>query len=794
MNSHFQLMLQQAIQAFQDGSLDRASSILRRLLQVDSKNLPALHILGLIKASQESYKEAAELLARAAKLNPNEASIQYNLAKALVDSGSHLESIPHHKKAVELAPNNPEAWLNYGKTVFNLGRYQDALACYDKALILNPDYADAYLNKGACFKELKRFDEALEFAEKALAINPSLAQAWSNMGVALRELKRYEEALDYYDKALSLKPDYTEAWSNKGAILFELKRYEEALDYYNKALSLKPDYPEAWNNKGAILFELKRYEEALEIAEKALAINPNFAEAWSNMGATLGELKRYEEALDYYNKALSLKPDYSEAWSNKGAALDELKRYEEAIESYKQALSLNPDIDYIREHIIHTEMKMCKWDEFEKKLEIFLYEARVNKKPINPFSLLSLVDNGLLSKQCSEVYSHDKYPPNLSLGKLPKSLKREKICVGYFSADFRHHAVSILTAELYELHDKKQFEIIAFSYGADDKSPMRLRLKATFDKFIDVSGMSDMAVAKLARDLGVDIAVDLGGFTAHSRSGIFAYRAAPIQVGYIGYLGTMGSEYIDYLIADQIIIPGGSEHFYSEKIVYLPSYQVNDRKRVISDRKFTREDLGLPENGFVFSCFNSNYKILPSTFAGWMRILHAVKGSTLFLFAETHRAEENLKKEAEARGISSHRLVFSKFLSAEEYLARYQVCDLFLDTTPYNAGTTASDALWAGLPVLTLIGNSFASRVAASILNAIELPDLITQTQEEYEAQAIELALNPQKLSKIKQGLAENRLSTPLFDTPLFTKSIESAYKQMMHYYWADLPPQNIHI
>ncbi|MDO8715029.1 MAG: tetratricopeptide repeat protein [Polynucleobacter sp.] len=760
MNSHFELMLQQAIQAFQEGGFDRASSILTRLLQVDPKSLPALHILGLIKASQERYKEAAELLARAAKLNPNEASIQYNLAKALMDNGSYHQSIPHHKKAVQLASNNPEAWLNYGKTVFNLGCYQDAIVNYDRALSLNPDYAEAYLNKGASYKELKRYEEALEFAEKALSINPNLAQAWSNKGVVLKELQQYEEAIHHFDKALSLKPDY----------------------------------PDAWINKGAILFELKRYDEALRLAEKALEINPNSAEAWSNKGLTLKELQRYEEAIHHFDKALSLKPDYSQAWTNKAGALYELKRYDEAIVHYEKALILRPDIDYVHEHILHTEMKMCNWIGFDKNLENILNKTRINKKAINPFTLLALVDDGSLSKQCSEIYIRDKYPPNLSLGKIPKASKREKIRIGYFSADFRHHAVSILTAELYELHDKNKFEIIAFTFGADDKSPMRERLNKSFNQFIDVTDMPDKAVAKLARDLGVDIAVDLGGFTAHSRTGIFAYRAAPIQVSYIGYLGTMGSEYIDYLVADRTIIPLGSEHLYAEKIIYLPSYQVNDRKRVISDKRFTRQELGLPDNSFVFSCFNANFKILPSTFDGWMRILKAVESSVLLLYAETHWAEANLRKEAEARGVSGHRLVFSKFSTAEEYLARYRACDLFLDTVPYNAGTTASDALWAGLPVLTLMGNSFASRVAASLLNAIELPELITETQEAYEATAIDLALNPQKLIKIRQKLAENRLSAALFDTPLFVKSIEAAYCRMMNYYWADLPPEHIHI
>jgi predicted O-linked N-acetylglucosamine transferase (SPINDLY family) len=416
------------------------------------------------------------------------------------------------------------------------------------------------------------------------------------------------------------------------------------------------------------------------------------------------------------------------------------------------------------------------------------------KKVSEPFALLALSDDALLHKKSSEIYALKKYPKNPTLGSIPKHAKKEKIRIGYFSADLRQHAVSILAAELFELHNKNRFEIIAFSFGADDKSLMRLRLSGAFNQFIDVSSMSDLDIARLSRELKIDIAVDLGGYTSVCRTGLFAYRAAPIQVSYLGYLGTMGTEYIDYILADKTIIPDGSEPYYSEKIVYLPSYQVNDRRRVISDKIFTRRELGLPEKGFVFCCFNNNYKILPNTFASWMRILKAAEDSILFLYADNKWVEENLKKEAEARGINRARLVFGRSIHADEYLARYRACDLFLDTTPYNAGTTASDALWAGVPILTFIGQSFASRMAASLLKAIELPELITSTQEEYEALAIDLAKNPQKLADIKLKLANNRLSTPLFDTPLFTKNLEAAYIKIYERYQDDLQPDHITI
>jgi len=724
MNPELQIKLQQAIEAFQKGNFANADSILNSILNVDTQNLPALHILGLIKASQAKYKEAAELLARAARIHPNEASIQYNLAKALADSGSESESLPHHKKAVELAPTNPEAWLNYGKTLLNLGFYDDALTICDKAISLKPDYAAAYINKGAAYKELSRYDEAIAFAERALTINPNLAEAWNNKGIALKELKCSEDAINSFDRAISLKPD--------------------------------------------------------------------FAEAWVNKGNTLHELGRYEEALTHYDKALSVKSEYVEALSNKAVTLSELKRYDEAINHYEKALYLNPSFDWALGNCLHIKMKICNWVEFGKNLLSLENNIKSGKKATSPFAILSLCDDPQLHKQCAEIYTKSKYPLNLSLGPIVKHPKQEKIRIGYFSSDFRDHPVAYLTAELFELHDKFQFEIFAFSSGPDDKSAMRSRLNRAFTQFIDIRTMSDKRVAELARELCVDIAIDLGGFTAQSRPGIFSYRAAPIQVSYIGYLGTMGAQYIDYLIADATIIPVDSRSYFTEKIAYIPSYQANDSQRKISQRIFTRDELGLPDKGFVFACFNNNYKILPATFNSWMRILKASEGSVLFLYADSEKTQDNLRKEAEVRGISGQRLVFGKSLPLEDYLARYKSCDLFLDTAPYNAGTTASDALWMGLPVLTLTGKSFASRMAASLLNAIGLLELITTSQGAYEAKAIELAKSPDKLANIKTMLIKNRADSPLFNAPLFIYHLEAIYTQMMNRHWADLPPDHL--
>jgi protein O-GlcNAc transferase len=828
MNPQIGFLLNKALESLRNSNLESAGLYLKQALRLQSNNPHALRLLGVIAAQRKQYSEALNYLNnslkalpknalalsnlgnvyfelkeydnaldaydRSIKIDPKYEEVYSNKGNTLYELKRFDEAIAHHDIALSLQPGYAQGWTNKGNTLNELKRFDEAIAHHDRALSLKPDYVEAWSNKGNALKEIKRFDEAIAHYDKALSLNPDYAEAWTNKGNTLNELKRFDEAIAHHDRALSLKPDYVEAWSNKGNALKELKRYDEAITHYDKALSLNSDYAEAWSNKGTTLQELKYFDEAIAHYDKALSLNPGYVEGWSNKGNTLYKLKRFDEAIAHYDVALSLNPDYVEGWSNKGNLLRELKRYDEAIAHIEQVLSLKPTFDWLLGDLLHLNMIVGAWTSFSDSLMNISKRIIENQKVIQPFCLITLSDDSYLHKKSSENYVKDKYLENLALGSIPKFSKNEKIRIGYFSADFRDHAVSILTAELFELHDKNRFEIIAFSFGADDKSPIRLRLSEAFNQFIDVGEMPDLEIAKLSRDLQIDIAVDLGGHTAGGRTGIFSYRAAPIQLSYIGYLGTMGASYYDYLLADKIIIPEDLQKFYSEKITYLPSYQVNDRRRLISDRQFTRAELGLPEIGFVFCSFNNNYKILPSTFEGWIRILKAVDSSVLFLYVENKWAKTNLQDAFEAEGINSSRLVFASHMPKEENLARYRACDLFLDTFPYNAGTTASDALWAGVPVLTRMGQSFASRMATSLLNAIGLPELITNTQEEYEALAIELALNPQKLEEIKLKLANNRLTTPLFDTPLFAKNLEAAYLQMYERYQADLQPDHIEI
>ena len=760
MSPHLQTMLQQAINHTQQNNFSQAKLLFNYILKIQPKNFDALHAMGFICGVENNHQEASYYLIRAIKINSNVLEVNMNCAKSLQEVGNYLDSIKYFQQAIFLSPNNHEVWLGCGRS----------------------------------FKSLRRFDEAIAHYDKALGLNPNYAEAWSNKGKTLHELKRYEEAIAHYDKALSLKPDYADVWSNKGVTLHELKRFDEAIAHYDKALSLNPNYAKAWSNKGVTFHVLKRFDEAIAHYDKALSLKPDYAVGWSNKGNTLHELNRFDEAIAHYDKAISLMPDYHNAWTNKGNTLRELKRFDEAIAHYDKALTLRPDIDWVSGGLQNTKMTICSWSGLSESSEDIFKKVMASEKVVAPFSLLALNDDALLHKKCSEIYIQSRYPFNPVLEPILKRPQSQKIRVGYFSADFKNHPVAYLISELIELHDRSQFEIYGFSLvKAVDE--MSRRFKLVFDHSIESQGMSDIEIAQLSRDLNIDIAVDLTGFTQDARTGIFSYRAAPIQVNYLGYPGTMGADYIDYIIADKTLIPLDAQSSYTEKVVYLPnSYQVNDRKRLISDRQFTRHELGLPEDEFVFCCFNNNFKILPVTFASWMRILKAVEGSVLWLLQDNPWAVENLKKEAQKQGVDAQRLVFAERIPLPEHLARHRQADLFLDTLPYNAHTTASDALWAGLPVLTLMGNTFPGRVGASLLKAIDLPELITNTQEEYEAMAIELAMNPQKLRDIKLKLARNRLATPLFDTPLFTKNLETIYIKMMERYQADLQPDHITI
>lgn len=739
--------------------------------------------------------KAKEIYERVLKMQPDHFDALHFLGVIAYQNGNTRNALDLIGKAIEINPNSAAAYSNRGMVLQELKQFEAAVASYDKAIAIAPDFAGAYNNRGNALQEIKRFHEALASYERALQIMPAYDQAYNNRGNALKELKRLDEALASYARALKIKPDYAEAYNNRGTTLHELMRFDEALASYECALKINPLSAEAYNNRGITLRELRRSDEALVNFERALQIKPDYDEAHNNYGNTLGDLKRFEEALASYERALKIRPDFAGALNNLGNMLLALKRYEDALVSYERALKVKPDYEWLYGIWLHTKMTLVDWSNWGAQIEYLVENISRGKKMTPPFPVLALTDAISIQRQAAKTWVGEKIPEKHILPPIIRRRKRDSIRVGYYSADYHDHATAYLMAELFECHDRRKFELTAFSFGPAKVDGMRRRISEAFHQFLDVRAQSNQEVAELSRRMEIDIAVDLKGFTQDARAEIFSFRAAPIQVSYLGYPGTMAAEYIDYIIADRTLIPQENWQFYSEKIVYLPnSYQVNDRKRRISDESFSRAELGLPATGFVFCCFNKSYKIMPSTFDGWMRILKRVEGSVIWLLEVNATAADNLRREAEARGVSAARLIFARHMPLPEHLGRHRAADLFLDTLPYNAHTTASDALWAGLPVLTRIGNSFAARVSASLLNAIGVPELITATQEQYEALAVELATNPGRLAAIAAKLNKNRLTAPLFDTDLFARHIENAYVQMYESYQAGIPADHIFV
>jgi len=746
----------------------------------------------------QQFQQALESYDKAILLKPQFAEAHNNRGNALHALKQYQAALESYEKAVNFNPDFAEAYTNRGNVLHSLQQYQKALESYDKAVLLKPEFAQAHNNRGDTLQALHLYQAAVESYDKTILLMPQFADACNNRGNALLALEQYQMALESYDKTILLRQDYVQAHTNRGCVLHTLQQYQAALESHDRAIFHNPEFAEAYSNRGNTLHALQLYQSALESCEKAIRLNPELAEAYNNRGNTLHYLQQYQAALESYDKAIQLNPEFVDAYSNRANTLQILEQYQAALDSYDKVLQLKPGYAYAYGLRLYMRRFLCNWvaTDIDTDSECQLLEAAIDRgeRAAIPFTVLAVSGSLELQRKIAEIFVRDKVPSR-STAAIPRRATRDKIRIGYFSADFYNHATSYLMAELFERHDRNKFEVMGFSFGPDTVDEMSTRVSSAMDRFLDIRSMPDREVAELCRKLELDIAVDLKGFTRDGRTGIFAERAAPIQVSYLGYPGTMGTDYIDYLIADPTLIPEASQRYYSEKIVYLPdSYQVNDSQRPISAKPCTRADEGLPDTAFVFCCFNLSYKITPPVFSSWMRILGQVEGSVLWFLENGPVTASNLRKEAARRGISPDRLIFAKRLPLAEHLARQKLADLFLDTSPYNAHTTASDALWGGLPVLTCMGDTFASRVAASLLRAVDLPELVAESQAEFEKLAVELAHDTQRLQALRQRLQQNRLTAPLFDTHLFTRHLEAAYSAMVERYQAGLPSDHIHV
>ena len=754
--SNVNQLLQQAIGLHQQGRLADAEPVYRAVLNAQPDNFDGRHLLGVLRLQQGRHEEAVALIGR----------------------------------ALRARPNAPEALANAGLALQALGRHDEAIASYDRAVALKPDFADALFNRGNALGALGRYADAVASYDRAIALRPTFAAALANRGNALQLLRRPAEAIASYDAALALRADRADVLNNRGNAYAELHRHREALADYDRALAQEHRSPDAHTNRGNALAALGYHAEALRCHDRALALASDHPAAHYNRGIALNALRRNEEAVAAYDRAIALGADAASALHNRGIALTQLERHDEAGASYDRALAIDPGSKYLPGDVAHARAHLCDWTDRDALVARIVAGVAAQQPVCAPFAFLSLTDDPAAQRACAEVFVRDTaVAPGRALWN-GERYAHDRIRVAYLSADYYSHATAYLTARLFELHDRERFAIHGISFGPDDRSEMRARLSAGFDRFIDVRDRSDADVAALLRELEIDIAVDLKGYTKDSRPGILLCRPAPIQVSYLGYPGTMGAGFIDYVLGDPFVIPAADRMHYREAVVHLRGcYQVNDAMRAIAARTPTRAEAGLPEARFVYCCFNNSYKITPAVFDTWMRLLRQVDGAVLWLLAGDPAAERNLRREAGEHGIDPARLVFAPRMPLAEHLARHRLADLFVDTLPYNAHTTASDALWSGLPVLTCVGRSFASRVAGSLLHAVGLPELVTDDAAAYEALALELARDPARLADFRARLARDRLALPLFDTDGFRRQVEAAYTTMVERHRRGEPP-----
>jgi predicted O-linked N-acetylglucosamine transferase (SPINDLY family) len=827
---HFDALQMLGLLRYQQGRFPDALSLIGAALQAKPDFAPAFLNYGLVLDALKRHREALASYDRALALQPDYAEALYNRGVALRSLQRPAEALASFERALSVRPQYLDAHVERGYALQDLGRPAEALASYDKALAIWPDHARSLYNRGSVLRDLRRPAEALASYDAALAIKPDYIEALNNRGLALLDLQRPADALASFERALRFRPDYVRALNNRGNTLQDLGRPAEALASYDEVLAIQPAYAQAHYNRGVVLRDMHRPAEAFASFERALSIDPSHVDALNNRGVVLRDLNRPLEALASYDRALSIKPDHIEALNNRGNALRDLKRPVEALASFEQALAVNPDdpdalnnrglalLDLKRpaqaiasfeaalaiapDHryafggMADAALACCDWRRTTMlAAELANHVERPHGLIVSPFTLLAHGGDPSLQLKCARRFVADKLPasPRPLSGGMTR--RHDRLRTAYISADYNQHAMAFVMVRLFELHDRARFETVGISLGRDDQSDIRARLVRSFDQFHDVQSKSDLDVANLLHDLQIDIAIDLNGHTQGGRLGVLAHRPAPIQVSYLGYSGSTGADFIDYVIGDRTVLPFDQQPFFAERIVHLPNcFMANDSNRKIAAQTPTRRELELPDDGFVFCSFNNNYKITPPVFDVWMRLLHAVAGSVLWLLRDNGDAEASLRREAAERGIDPASLVFAGRLSHEEHLARHRAADLFLDTVPYNAHTTASDALWVGLPLLTCRGSAFPGRVAASLLHAAGLPELAADDLAEYEALALRLATDAPLLQGFRRRLEQNRASCPLFDTDRFCRHIESAYATMWDLHERGEPPRSFSV
>lgn len=805
------------------GRLTEAENAYRQAIAIDSRYADVLVNLGFILRVQDKSSEAEQCLLQALEINPGMEDAYFILGEILQSRGDLAGAIENYRKALQLKPEFEHVYnnlynaldqngqdqearevldqaivLNPNSVEFNFlkgnafakeGDWVNAIFCYNKALSFDPGYYPALVHLGNAFKEHGNPDAALLSYQKALEINPEAADIHNNLGAYFQDTGDLVKAENFYRKAIELNPNFSEVYNNLAGVLITQGRLDEAIIWFKQALAINPDSAEVHNNFGKGLRRQLKLAEAEMEFRKAIQLDPGYYDALNNLGTVLRDQGKHAEAIENICQAVAIKPDFIMAQNNLGVIFQEQGDLEKALDCFKQALVFEPDLAETKVNLLYMALYLNEWKELHRlgqEARKAIREEDAQKiDHIAPFSFLAIPsstasEQQICSRNCAQRISRAMQPWQGKLGFEFKRERKHKIKLGYLSADYRNHPVAHLMSQIFTLHDRECFHVSAYSIGPNDGTGMRERLQTYFDEFIDLRNMTDVDAARKIYADEVDILINLTGYTQHSRSEILALRPAPLQVNYLGYPGTLGADFIDYLIADQFIIPPQYKQYYTEEVLWLPdSYMPRDStvKRLAAPR---RTDCGLPENGFVFCSFNQPYKITPEVFDVWCQLLKAVPGSVLWLPSYKPETEENLGREAWNRGVSADRIIRAPRADLmEEHLARLQCADLFLDTTPYNAHTTCSDALWMGLPVITCTGETFSSRVAGSLLTAIGAPELITYNLEDYYTLALSLATNREKYQQVRAKVINKRDSAPVFDSGRFTQNLERLYGEI---------------
>jgi protein O-GlcNAc transferase len=773
----------EAIAHLKAGRLDEATALLREIVEAHPQSWQGLHLLGLIAYRQGHLKRAAGLIRQCLDVHPNLAEGFSDLGVVLKDLGEFDDAQIACEKAIAIKPGFPPAFSNLGNVFKAMGQLEDAVDCYRRAIELEPNFADAHANLSAVLLQQGDTENALISSQRAIDLAPNHPETLIAHGHALRMAGIYGEAMAAYRRVTELKPDFAPIYSDIGCVLQETGHLQEALQFHQRAIALQPGYAEAYSNLGITLKHLGRNSDACRAYETAIGLKPGYAEAYSNLGVVLDAVGKHNEAAASYRRAIELNPDLLHPYVNLAGALWEQNNLADSLALQAKALTIDPDHPTALVEHYNLCRHACAWDGIAAAEEKILSQTYRMGKHIAPFPVLNIPcgpeEHLLCAREWAKTLS-DSLPAPFT-HRLPRSASRDgRLRIGYLSADFNKHATANLIAELIERHDRSRFEIFGYCFSREDGSDLRARLINGFDNFACIGQLAHADAARRIHADGIDILVDLKGYTSYARTEILACRPAPIQVNYLGYPATMGANFIDYIIADDFILPTDQQPFYDESIVHLPGcYQPNDTKRAIAVRTPTRGECGLPEEAFVFCCFNNSYKITPQMFAVWMRLLKALPGSVLWLLEANDLVRDNLQRKAVAGGVDPARLVFAPKIDQANHLARHVLADLFLDTLPVNAHTTASDALWAGLPVLTCAGESLVARVCGSLLKAVDLSELITYSLEEYEETALRLPNNLEQLEELRQRLARNKSDAPLFNIARYTRGLEAAFEHM---------------